>query len=348
MDSPLAIHAGRQVRERILRDGFSYQDFDVVLGAAGGPKWLVLYGLDRVLAPALAAAPRPRTLVGASVGAWRLATYLQADPAAALDRLLARYRDPTFFAEARPNMTARFRDDVAAVLGPKGLTALAQGRESQLYAVLTAFGPGAARLPLRLAVTALANAVRPLRFAGGPAQRVLAGPEPAPPWLQAALPGASLALRAEQWPEALLATAAVPGLIRPVEGLLGPARPRDLCLDGGIADYHFGAIPRHEGFALYPHFYSHLVPGWFDKPFPRRWRTPEAFDHLLLIAPSRAFVASLPGGKIPDRQDPRALSGAALAARWGQVAEASQALGESWARLTEGGGAGLAAQLARA
>lgn len=347
MDSPLAIHAGRQVRERILRDGFSYQDFDVVLGAAGGPKWLVLYGLDRVLAPALAAAPRPRTLVGASVGAWRLATYLQADPAAALDRLLARYRDPTFFAEARPNMTARFRDDVAAVLGPGGLQALAEGRDSQLYAVLTAFGPGAARLPLRLAVTALANAVRPLSFAGGPAQRVLAGPQPAPAWLQDALPGASLALRPEQWPEALLATAAVPGLIRPVEGLLGPARPQDLCLDGGIADYHFGAIPRHEGFALYPHFYSHLVPGWFDKPFPRRWCTPEAFDHLLLIAPSRAFVASLPGGKIPDRQDPRALSGAALAARWGQVAEASQALGESWARLTEGGGAGLAALLAR-
>ena len=79
----------------------------------------------------------------------------------------------------------------------------------------------------------------------------------------AALPGTDLTLRPEQWPAALLATAAVPGLIRPVEGLL----PRGaLGIDGGIADYHFGAIPRHNGFTLYPHFYPHLVPGWFDKP----------------------------------------------------------------------------------
>ena len=35
MSSPLIIHAGRAVRERILRDGFRYDDFDVVLGAAG-------------------------------------------------------------------------------------------------------------------------------------------------------------------------------------------------------------------------------------------------------------------------------------------------------------------------
>lgn len=61
MSNPLIIHAGRAVRERILRDGFRYDDFDVVLGAAGGPKWLVLYGLDAVLAPALAASPRPRS-----------------------------------------------------------------------------------------------------------------------------------------------------------------------------------------------------------------------------------------------------------------------------------------------
>ncbi|MBL6719332.1 MAG: patatin-like phospholipase family protein, partial [Pseudomonadales bacterium] len=153
MSNPLIIHAGRAVRERILRDGFRYDDFDVVLGAAGGPKWLVLYGLDAVLAPALAASPRPRSFIGASVGAWRLAAYLQTDPQGALDRLLARYRDPAFFAEARPDMTARFEADVSAVLGQAGLEALAQGAPNALYAVITAFGAGRRNLPWRLALT---------------------------------------------------------------------------------------------------------------------------------------------------------------------------------------------------
>jgi hypothetical protein len=140
-----------------------------------------------------------------------------------------------------------------------------------------------------------------------------------------------------------LATAAVPGLIRPVEGLLPGGA---LGIDGGIADYHFGTIPRHAGFTLYPHFYPHLVPGWFDKPFARRRLAPTSVDHLLLLAPSPAFVAGLPGGKIPDRKDPQALGGAALGARWGQVAEASRALGDAWAALTEGEGLGLARALA--
>ena len=248
---------------------------------------------------------------------------------------------------ARPDMTARFEADVSAVLGPVGLEALAQSAPNALYAVVTAFGAGRRNLPWRLALTALGNALRPRSFAQGGAlglgQRVLAGPAPVPPWLRAALPGAELILRPEHWPAALLATAAVPGLIRPVEGLLPGGA---LGIDGGIADYHFGSIPRHEGFTLYPHFYPHLVPGWFDKPFARRRLAPTSVDHMLLLAPSPAFVAGLPGGKIPDRKNPQALGGAALGARWGQVAEASRALGDAWAELTEGEGLGLARALA--
>jgi hypothetical protein len=89
-----------------------------------------------------------------------------------------------------------------------------------------------------------------------------------------------------------------------------------------------------------------LLPGWFDKPFARRRLAPTSVDHMLLLAPSPAFVAGLPGGKIPDRKDPQALGGAALGARWGQVAEASRALGDAWAALTEGEGLGLARALA--
>ena len=51
--------------------------------------------------------------------------------------------------------------------------------------------------------------------------------------------------------------------------------------------------------------YLYLVPGWFDKPFTRRRLDPTSVDHVLLMAPSLAFVAGRPGGKIPDRKDPQ-------------------------------------------
>ena len=47
-----------------------------VIGASGGPKWLVLHGLDRVLFPWLLAnanASAPLHSVASSIGSWRFA-----------------------------------------------------------------------------------------------------------------------------------------------------------------------------------------------------------------------------------------------------------------------------------
>ncbi len=88
---------------------------------------------------------------------------------------------------------------------------------------------------------------------------------------------------------------------------------------------------------LYPHFYAHVVPGWFDKGL--RWRRARGprhaanFRRALLVAPSDAFVASLPGGKIPDRQDFYALSDAERRRRWQAVVDASARLGDEFAEL---------------
>ena len=71
-----------------------------------------------------------------------------------------------------------------------------------------------------------------------------------------------------------------------------------------IIDYHHD-LPHsaEERFTLYPHFYDHIVPGWFDKKL--RWRkpAPEHTDRTILISPSAEFVSRLPNGKIPDRTD---------------------------------------------
>jgi hypothetical protein len=71
-----------------------------------------------------------------------------------------------------------------------------------------------------------------------------------------------------------------------------------------VIDYHLD-LPHSaaERLTLFPHFYGHIVPGWFDKRL--KWRRPQPgnVDRTILISPSDEFVARLPHGKIPDRSD---------------------------------------------
>jgi hypothetical protein len=74
--------------------------------------------------------------------------------------------------------------------------------------------------------------------------------------------------------------------------------------DGGIIDYNLH-LPYHhgEGLVLYPHFTDRIIPGWLDKPLPWRRARGEWLDNVVLVAPSRDYLAKLPYGKLPDRRD---------------------------------------------
>jgi len=64
----------------------------VVPAAAGGPKGLVLGPLDRfIFGDWLASSSQPVHLVGASIGAWRMATACLNDPVQAFQRLESDY-----------------------------------------------------------------------------------------------------------------------------------------------------------------------------------------------------------------------------------------------------------------
>jgi hypothetical protein len=77
--------------------------------------------------------------------------------------------------------------------------------------------------------------------------------------------------------------------------------------DGGMTDYHchmdYASKLGDDDIVLIPHFQQHLVAGWLDKVL--KWRHPSSrfLDHVVVLAPSTSFVAGLPNGKIPDRQD---------------------------------------------
>jgi hypothetical protein len=88
---------------------------------------------------------------------------------------------------------------------------------------------------------------------------------------------------------------------------------------------------------LYPHFYSHVVPGWFDKSLTWRRARGGNFRRALLIAPSDAFVAALPNGKIPDRKDFYAMDDSTRQRTWQRVVDASARLGDELAELVATG-----------
>jgi hypothetical protein len=80
-----------------------------------------------------------------------------------------------------------------------------------------------------------------------------------------------------------------------------------------------------------------VVPGWFDKALP--WRRAPAlnFRRTLLLAPTDEFVASLPGGKIPDRRDFYGIPDRERMRRWQAVREASEQLGDELRELVATG-----------
>jgi hypothetical protein len=84
----LDFHAGPRALAHLREHGLRAQDVAIVPAAAGGPKGLILQSLDQWLfGNWLPSAPRERTLIGASIGAWRMAAACHADPGAAFQRL---------------------------------------------------------------------------------------------------------------------------------------------------------------------------------------------------------------------------------------------------------------------
>jgi hypothetical protein len=108
----------------------------------------------------------------------------------------------------------------------------------------------------------------------------------------------------------LLASGTLPLIMDPVRDI--PHAPRGSYWDGGIIDYHlalpYSRVAQAEGgLVLYPHFSSHIVPGWLDKPLP--WRRAalgpnrDWLDNVIVLSPTRDFLQTLSRSKLPDRND---------------------------------------------
>ncbi|HBO0645809.1 TPA: patatin-like phospholipase family protein, partial [Pseudomonas aeruginosa] len=137
--------------------------------------------------------------------------------------------------------------------------------------------------------------------------------------------------------QALLASGSIPMVMEGVRDLpgAGPGTYRD----GGLLDYHLDLPYEDRGVVLYPHFTDKVIPGWFDKGLP--WRRGDAgrLQDVLLLAPSREYLARLPHAKLPDRKDfTRYLGDDDGRERyWRQAMAESRRLGDEFLELVDGG-----------
>jgi len=90
---------------------------------------------------------------------------------------------------------------------------------------------------------------------------------------------------------------------------------------------------------LYPHFTDRVIPGWFDKSLPWRRADSTRLQDVLLLAPSPDYLARLPHGKLPDRNDFKRYLGDPAGRRryWRQAMAESQRLGDEFLELADNG-----------
>ncbi len=336
--SALCIGLGARARAQIGRHGLKQTDITCIPAAAGGPKGLALIPLDQWLFgewfrsgthnteqhAAHPAAHEP-TLIGASIGAWRMAAAAQHNPVAALAELSRTYiEDQVYQASPRPaEVSALIRLLAQSTFRLDGW----QPRASAPLRVLTARAAGALHgdgSRAAFARAALDNAAGRKRL-GRHLRRVVFSAGAASP-IDAMLQGGGggfdafgaehAALTAGNAENALLASGSIPLLCEPVKQIAGLSAvdrgtgAADWYWDGGLIDYHlFFPYSQLDGLVLYPHFVDHIVPGWLDKFLPWRKegrssaRSNEWLSNVILISPSREFLRTLPNGKLPDRND---------------------------------------------
>lgn len=341
----LSLRAGPDALRLLRERGLQPADVDLMPAASGGAKWLSIAGLDRFLFGHFLQAPRtrPMHLIGSSIGSWRMSCLAQRDPLAALARGHHAYiHDQQYSASPTTAEITRVLNAVLdTLLGPAGVEEILAhpwARLSIITAQARGLANGSARSLIGTALTAAAilNVVA-RRTLGLQFRRVVFSNDPEHVPLRALrdLPTTHVALTAENLRDALRASGSIPLV---VDGVVIPSAPGGMHWDGGVTDYHlnldFGA---GDGLILYPHFYSYVVPGWFDKSL--RWRHASAanFRRALLLAPSEAFVRTFPGGRIPDRADFFSLKPAARVRVWEQVNRASDALGDELGELLASG-----------
>lgn len=340
MTDNLVFYAGRKAFEIIREEGLRPDRISVVAGAAGGPKWLVLRHLDRVLfSDWFKGRKMPLFLIGSSIGAWRFAGQCMADPKTSLSDFESAYIHQTYAGKPTPETvsleSARIQQAFLKNRGPQEILDHPFLRLN--FMAVRSKGPAASNkrflLAFALTVAALGNLVS-RSFLKVFFERVLFyDSRSIPPFFQiTGIPIHRVPLTTENLQAGLLASGSIPLVMSGVKDI--PGSPSGVYRDGGVIDYHMDIPLSNESdrITLFPHYMERVIPGWLDKKLT--WRKPGARNmaNVLVVAPSKQFIDRLPYHKIPDRNDFYRFKGkdASRFAYWSSISKASQVLADAF------------------
>ncbi|MBB2496350.1 patatin-like phospholipase domain-containing protein [Aquipseudomonas ullengensis] len=340
----LSLRAGKRALARIRERGLQPADVGILPGAAGGPKGLGIQGLDLALfGDWLPRAPRERTLIGASIGSWRFASACLPDACAGIRRLGELYTSQRFAKGVTMAEISRSCVELLnALLADQDEALLSNPLYRLNIVVVKSHGllrhDHRGALSLGLSSVIGNNLLNRSRLNRHFDRVILHDARQAPPL--AALNDFRShfhTLDTSNLRQALLASGSIPMVMEAIREIPGlePGAYRD----GGLLDYHLDLPYDTDGVVLYPHFTDKVIPGWFDKGLPWRRGNAERLQDVLLLAPSREYLATLPHGKLPDRSDFKRYLGDDNGREryWRQAMAESTRLGDEFLELVESG-----------
>ncbi|KPA91110.1 MULTISPECIES: hypothetical protein [Pseudomonas] len=341
----LTLKAGKRAYRRIRESGLKAADVGTLPGAAGGPKALGIQGLDLALfGQWLPGSPRERSLIGASIGAWRFASACLPDAAKGIERLGQLYNEQSFAKGVTMAQVSRSCERMLHdLLEGRDASILSNERYRLNVVIVKSHGLLAddhrGRLGLGLSSVIADNLLGRARLARHFERVILHDPRLSPPLLPLKdFPSRLLPLATENLRQGLLASGSIPMVMEGVRDIVGVGN--GTYRDGGLLDYHLDLPYSGDDVVLYPHFTDKVIPGWFDKTLPWRRGSPDRLQDVLLLAPSQEYLARLPYGKLPDRNDFKRFMGddRSRQSYWRKAMEESRRLGDEFLDLADNGG----------
>lgn len=341
--SSLRFIAGPTAFKTIMEKGLNADAFTQVFAASGGPKWLGVASLDRyIFGEFFKQRTSPLYTIGASSGAWRLASLAQENPIEAHKNLENLYIHQVYEGKPSPDaITKNVTSIIRELLGAhKGADIIAHPVIKSHFVACRArhLNAGNNRMALAagLAATAASNLLS-RKSLGWHFERCVFGVDDfsSPFCSLKDLPSRHIALHDENINHVLVASGAIPLVLSPVSDIKGA--PKGKYFDGGITDYHFDLpLTKAKGMTIYPHFYPMMKPGWFDKSLAWR-KAKHNYDNALILAPTEKFIERLPYSKLPDRRDFKSLDTEKRIQYWKNAAIMSQALADDFDNVINSG-----------
>lgn len=341
----ISILAGERAIQIIREEGLDPSRVKVLAGASGSAKFLVLGGIDRVLASMFSQRKDPLYLIGTSIGAFRMAAFCQKDPLTAFDRLETAYIDQQYTLKpSKEEITRGTIKILDAYIGDRELPFMLNHPFMNInFLSNRCKGPLQSEAAffqyLGLGFAAGLNLIKRKTLGLFFERALFSAPGMEPPFSgMNEFPIVRHTLTQENFKTALLSSGSIPIAMKGISNIGGAG---GVYVDGGVLDYHLDVpfLPEDkDSLALFPHFYGSITPGWFDKRLPRK-PSRTNMDNVVVIAPSAEFVSTLPFGKIPDRKDFYAFkrNDAERRSHWKTAAAKSRILGEAFFEAVDSG-----------